>query len=832
MDGIADLTGQSSLLSRIVEKLNKNGLVRGLLDGPSGSGKSWLLEQLLTQWERQNHKGLILSGDRAFSDRGYAPWFSGLSRAEDRLESKRLVRRAVSETGKVIPAVGNLVTFALDILLDSKEKQQRSKTLQLNNEEHEILFRLQSFAGSQPLLVIADDMQYWDHESLRFLLIVLTSQLQNTYPFLGRTNIIAAATRGSVSQSTDLWNQVISELLQNEWHLEYVTEDKLGGILNDFGLTDHISKEQTALIYSAAGGHLELLRQIVCYYGGNQLGNDPKIGLGACPGLDVYTFLHRLIKKRLDNLGDEGHKTMEVLTAASVIGRSFTSLEINCITGSASYLAESLQTAEKMRFLEREKDAIRFSHEAVRDSLLKATSNKAPEYHITFAKCLSILRPSDYLTRAEHLLLGSQEDLAAQLYFVGLLRILRECEAIKNDFRQRVCAMMSQFGYGSICSALLDAYDLYYKHHYAQAATLLDRVELIYPDVLLAERDYLLALCKLKKFNSVENIKVDQMLRPWDRLQDQEKDLWCRIQMTRLAVCTRNNDFNQAMAIERSLGNYYNNLRRSDPSAETAINILRRKSATLYGAEIAAERCRTAVAYFGPNDEGSLPRSPVQYYMGLCNLSGNLLVIGEFIEATQIAERAATFWRKCQDLAIPRLEVAINNLLISSVLSGTLNAKDAERTMKEMDFDSSESPDRYLLTNNLIIFTAMTGNLEEALKQAERTFASLGSNTSDDSYYRYFIGTNLAGILHLVGETRRATTLWRQLRPPEIPQADMPFLNARHSGQLKALKVIKKGDIEGWDHFLSRQATPSLGRPWAFYGRGFLFSDIQFWSES
>jgi hypothetical protein len=832
MDGIADLTGQTSLLSGIVAKLNKKGLVRGLLEGPSGCGKSWLLQQLLTLWEQQHHKGIILSGDRAFSDRGYAPWFSGLSRAEDRLESKRLIQRAVSETGKMIPAVGNLVTFALDILLDSKEKQQRSKTLHLNSEEHEILFRLQSFAGNKPLLVIADDMQYWDHESLRLLLIVLSSQLDHTYPFLTRTHFIAATTRDSAPRNPDLWSQLISEFSQDEWHLEYVTEEKLGGILSAFGLKNHISKEQTALIYSVAGGHLELLRQLVDYYGGNQLGHGPEIGFKACPSLDIYAFLHRLIKERLDSLGVEGQKTMEVLTAASVIGRSFTNLEINCITGSASYLAESLQTAEKMRFLELERNAIRFSHEALRDSLLRATSNKAPEYHITFAKCLSILRPSDYLTRAEHLLLGGQEDLAAQLYFIGLLRMLRECEPIRNDFRQRVCAMMHQFGYGNLYSSLLDAYDLYYKHRYAEAAALLDRVELIYPEVLLAERDYLLALCKLKKFNSAENAKADQILQPWERLRNHEPDLWSRIQMTRLAICTRNNEFDQARKIERNLGNYYNNLRRSDPSAETAINILRRKSATLYGAEIAAERCRTAVAYFGTGDGGALPRSPVQYYMGLCNLSGNLLVIGEFVEARQTSERAANFWQKCQDLAIPRLEVAINNLLVSSVVSGAMNAKDAERTMNELDFDSPESPDRYLLTNNLIIFIALTGNLQEALRQAERTFASLGSNTSDDSYYRYFIGTNLAGILHLVGETRKATTLWRQLRPPEIPQADMPFLNARHSGQQDALKSVKKGDIEGWDQFLSRKHTSLLGRPWAFYGRGFLFSDIQFWSES
>jgi len=831
MDGIADLTGQSSLLSEIVGKLNENELIRGLVEGPSGCGKSWLLQQLLTRWE-QRHKGLILSGDRAFSDRGYAPWFSGLSRAEDRLESKQLIHRAVSETGKMIPAVGNLVTFAMDILLDSKEKRQRSKTLHLNSEEHEILFRLQGFAGNKPFLLIADDLQYWDYESLRFLLIILSSQLDHTYPFLSRTQFIAATTRGSASQHPDLWNELITIFSRNKWHLEYVVEAKLESILSAFGLKNHISKEQTALIYSAAGGHLELLRQLVGYSDGNRLGNEPKLGLGACPGLDIYTFLHRLIKERLDTLGAEGKKTMEVLAAASVIGRSFTNLEINCITGSASSLAESLQTAEKMKFLEREKNAIRFSHEALREALMRATTSRAPEYHVTFAKCLSILRPSDYLTRAEHLLLGGQDDLAAQLYFIGMLRMLRECEPIKGDFRQRICAMMDQFGYEKVCSALLNAYELYYKHHYADAATLLDRVEPIYPEVLLAERDYLLALCKLKRFNSFENAKVDQMLAPWDGLRDQEQDLWCRIQMTRLAVCTRNNDFNQASAIERNLGNYYNNLRRSDPSAETAINILRRKSATLYGAEIATERCRSAVAYFGAGSDGALPRSPIQYYMGLCNLSGNLLVVGEFLEAMLTAERAANFWRKCQDLAIPRLEVAINNLLVSSVVCGALSATDAGRTMKEMDFESPESPDRYLLINNLIIFTALAGNLDEALQQAERAFASLSPDTSDDSYYRYFIGTNLASILHLTGQTRKATTLWRQLKPPVIPQADMPFLNARHTGQLKALTSVKKGDVQGWDQFLSKQSIPSLGRPWAFYGRGFLFSDIQFWSES
>jgi len=832
MREIAALTGQAEIVIEIEHKLGTLRPLRGLIEGPSGGGKSWIFEQLLKRWQGASHKGIVAAGDRAFTDRSYAAWFSGISQAEDRFGSRRLMKETVTDTTDLVPSAGKLVSFLAETLLNSRERHQRSKSLQLTDGEHEILFRLQALAGDKPFLLLADDLQFWDKDSLRLLAVILSSRLDKIYPFLTRTHLLATATRGWNPAFSDLWRQVMGYLDRNRWHLEYVSEDRLAPILRAFGLEFEFPKQQIDVIYSVAGGHLEMLRQLVDYYACNDVTTRCSGDARIAPGLTIYQVLNAFVKERLDQMGVEGQKAFDFLLATSVIGRSFTDLEAQCIMGSPPDLHAVLETAEKLKLVKRDKQTIRFYHESLRESFLNATASRAPEFHRAFARCLSFLRPSDYITRAEHLLLGRDDDLAAQLYFVALLRMKRECEPIKDDFSERICSMMKDLGYENPCTLIVDAYNNFRNENYSSAAHLLERIEVIYPDVLLAERDYLLALCKLKKFNSSDNLKALEMLSRWEHLRDNESDLWSRLQMTRLVACTRTGDFNLARQIERSLGKYYASLRRSDPSADTAINMLRRKSASLYGAEVAAERCRLAVAYFGAGSTNDLPRSPVQYYMGLCNLSGNLLVTGEFEASRNMAQLATTFWTKFQDIALPRIEVALNNLVISGYFSGALNANDALQTMAKMEFGSRESPDKYLLVNNYIVLTALVGKLEEAIQIGTPFFESLGPNSSDDGYYRYFLGTNLSSCLHLVGKTNAAIEIWRQLEVPLIPDADMPFLLARHTGQEKAFAVVPPGDIDGWNHFLSRTDTSSLGRPWAFYGKGFLFSDIQFWSES
>jgi hypothetical protein len=749
------------------------------------------------------------------------------------IDSARLLKRAATESGKLVPSAGSLLTFLLDILLHSKESRQRTQTLHLTEQEHEILFRLQHLAGRKHLLLMADDVQYWDQDSLRLLLMLLGPRLSAVYPFLKQMHVIAAVTRDWKLEHEDVWQQVLLSLRKNEWHLESVQKDGLPALLAAFGLKVDPGEDQLALLYGVSGGHLEVLRQLAEYYACDPNKHWNLLTGAGTPALDLYEVLQRYVKERLENLGVEGTKTLNVLGAASIIGRAFTSPELRCILGQdARQVSEALDSAERLHLVKRENSIIRFSHEALRECLLKATAYHAPELHEAFAKCLAILRPSDFLTRAEHLLLGGQEDLATQLYFIALLRQIRDCEPTANDLRERVCGMMNRFGRAEFCSTIIEAYTLFFKQRYAEAATLLGNAETIASDILLAERDYLLALCLLKRFNSADNLKAVALLKEWDILKDQEPGIWCRIQMTLLVALARVNDTPSAKGVERSVGRYYDVIRRSDPYAEVAINILRRKAANLYGAEVAAERCRLAVSYFQPVDETTASRNPAQYYMALCNLAGNLIVIGEFEEAREKAQAACAFGKRCRSTQLPRLEVGVNNLVLSGYLCGKLKPSEAVAAMQEMRPLLSESPDKLLATNNLVLLEALSGDLRGALGNAKQLLDDLIASSSDDTYYRYWIETNLASLLHLNGMTDAALKLWGDINVPVTPEGDRQFLLTRQERQSEAFRTIKPGDAEGWDTFLSKKYPGLLGPPWRFFGRGFLFSDIQFWSES
>jgi hypothetical protein len=833
MREIASLTGQEGLLTELSYAVAREPPGHALLEGVPGCGKSWVLRQLSKTWRDLGRPVFTATGDRAASARGLSCFVNALVLCKTDLEFERVRKTGIAKIATAVPMAGSLLSFLVEACLQSSERKQRSQTPHLNASEQEILFQLQHLAGSSELLVVVDDIQYWDIDSLRLLKFILNPILADTYPFLAKARLIVSRTLGPVAKYQELTEEIIANL-RSKWRLNYFESKNLPEVMRIFGLKRALSSDQYSLIYAICAGHLELIRRLTEYL---SLEPGPAVLWPEfnTPGLDIYALLDRLVTDRLGSLGGEGVATRTLLRAAAVIGSSFSKTEIQCVLKwDARSLREALKSAEELRLIENQNQQLRFVHEDLRECLFRSLGGDAMELHRALAACLSLLRPSDYLSRAEHALFAGDEETSAQLYFAGLLQRKREHLHVPEEQHSRVISMVEAIGNDSIARTILEAQKLFASQQYGAAASLLENTEHNFPAIFCAERDYLLALCLLKSFNSNDSHRAKDLLENWDYLKDSEKDLWCRIHLTLLVAYVHIGNWSDAMKIERKIGAYFDSIAASDPGAEAAVNILRRKSSALHGAEISADRCKKAVVYFGPLADSPVPRNPAQFYMALCNLAGNRIVAGGFTEGIHYATLAVRMTTQEWPDNPPRSEVAINNLVISGVLAETLTPLAAIGVYDRLLKDHAAVADRHLILNNLVVVTALAGQLDEAMLLCTNLEGELVERQKDDSYYQYFVRSNLAGLLHLVGKTAKAKKLWQTLETqvPEIAREDRPYLLQRQKLQADAFKEVSEGDFVGWQNYLQRKHPRVLGDGWRFFGRGFLMSDIQFWSES
>jgi hypothetical protein len=832
MRGIASLTGQRSALAEITAELENGSPSRLLVEGPPGCGKSWLLREVSDQWIRSKRPAFTATGDRSASARALSPFHNGLTSLKIDLQLGRLVKSGVAKIGSMVPMAGSLLSFLLEACFQAAERKQRSETPQLNSAEQEILFQLQHVARKAELLLIVDDLQHWDFDSLRLLKFMLSAELAPIYPFLTRMRLLACRTLGLKATHADLAAEIVARL-GPVWQLRYCEVGELPAIMEAFGLRQRLTEDQTRLIHSVCGGHLELLRRVTEDL--NASNSAQAWSFSRTRGLDAYVLLNELVSERLRQLGEDGATTKTLLAAAAIIGSSCSRLEIQCLLKwDRDALGKALAGAEQLQLLKSDKERLRFVHEDLRECFFRCLGTDARGLHEALARCLAALRPSDYFARAEHAFFAGDDAQSAQLYFGGLLQRKREHQRIPEELLRSVFAMMAASGYTVIASAVLDGYDLFFAQQYTTAISMLEKIEHTYPPLFRAERDYLIALCLLKSFRSTDSERARDILRDWEHLKDSEPDVWCRIQLTLLVAHVHLGQLSEAARVERSVARYFDSVAASDPGVPTAVNILRRKASALYGAEISRDRCRKAAKYFGTVDDLGVSRNAAQEYMALCNLAGNLVVSGSFSEAVDVATGAANLAGQVWPGGFPRPEVAINNLVIAGFLDGRLTAVASVEVYERLLTNQVAVADRHLILNNYAVVMALADRLQNAIELCSEIRDELRVQEKDDSYYRYFVESNLAGLMHLTGRSVEAVQTWNKLgeQIPPIPSDDRAYLLQRHRLQGDAFDEVPAGDVAGWQGYLLRKHPVMLGDGWRFFGRGLLLSDIQFWSES
>jgi len=804
---------------------------RLLVRGPSGVGKSHLLGAVGDYCAAQGKVVVIATGEQGIV-RPFQPFLRVTGRASSRLRAKRFAVQGAEAAARTVPVVGSLVAFVTQAIMNDRSRTRRGRLRHLRSDEFEVLLHLESIVHNSDLLIIADNLQYWDNDSVSLLLELLRQEfLIEDFPFVDRIGCILGVTDGRDPTNREAMQAIIDSSDWREHRLSPIARDEISAALRKFGSHGDIPSNELDGLYAITGGHLALLRQLALGLQGTKLPHGETASWSSIGKSDL-DILAKVIALRISAKDVLAGSLRAVLDAAAVIGESFSIPEIECLTNLRNpVLREALRVAQEMQVLARYADRHAFTHEILRDSLLRMLGENGPDWHSSLAKCLAVIRPWDYRSRAEHLNAAGENAPAARLFFASLFQRLRNELPVSDSDRNAVMAKLSATGQSRTGNALLKAYTL----TGPQALRLLESIENTEPPYFVAEKELMRACLIMGSTRRTDREEAVRILESALVLEHEEPEVDTRIRLALLSGYTHLGRKSEARQIELQISQLLGKFRRFDPVCENVLYVHYRKAATVWGAETSADRCREAVAYFGPTEGSDLPRSPRQYFMALCNLSGNLLNCGLIEEALKNAENGIAVYNRFSSFGIAEAAKCINNLVIAGILIDKLSPSEGRQLLVGAVETSIAESGSWIHRSNLAVLAALDGELELAENELLTARSGQLEGGVSDTYHRYLVDANLAAVWHLLGRKQEGVDLWSQLENaiPQVPDLDRVLWRARHTTQFSAFDGVAPGQVRQWFDFLqTRRPKGADAAAWRFFGRGFVLSDSQIWTSN
>jgi DNA polymerase III delta prime subunit len=830
MRDAAEITGQKHVLSKLRDWLENKGSSKCVVvEGPSGSGKSWLINEL--GHHLLSFAGRVViraAGDPLNSSRPLLPLLGALARTQ---RVSRFIKGAAVAGAQASPfSTGALLSFIVENSLNWKEKNSAALTPFLTVAERDILVELQLRAGKSQLLLVLEDLQWWDETSLSLLKLMLGGYLDGAFPFLSRTKFVAVV-RSDVLPAAKSLSEVRELLGEHVLKLRYCEEACFKDLLLSLGMELPPTDAECQALHNVTQGHLGLALEIA------RLGqaDGPNLAIQG-DGLNLDDICSKLMSWRLDQLGERGTAIAELLTQASAIGLSFSKSEIMCLIESdASSLSRQMRDASSLDLISIEGDLYAFRHDLLRRYFINRPIDDDQNIHARFAECLRKLRPGQYAERRQHLALAREFKEASNMG-------AHACLSLERDARltpERRLGLVEHAGpIARFVDTMLKATRLAENGKYAEGLQLIGEIDLTYSDGLLAEKAILAARCLIKLLTQDKFKEAVQILGEASRVYDSEPEVWSRVILASVVANAYAGDTEASKRKAMELARWAAPRQSFDPDAARVLHRLNVKADLYLVPESAAAVLAEACTYFGPSHDDGGARDPINYFIALTNLSGNELMRGDFDRAHSTAAKANYFLQQCRRTGdvgdFPRVDMHLNNLVVAGWQSGAWDLPSCINAFDNLIENTPATNDRPLLESNRAVLKIMSGDLVAPLKDLRHLFKALSSHDDYDAYYVYFIGNNLTGALYAAKQVEEAKAIWNALGQvvAKLDTSRLPY-RKRHDIQSRCFsKPSCEATAEVWEKHLAKEANlPLEGPSWAFLARGFLLSDLQYWSD-
>lgn len=812
---------QQRFMDKIIDKIHEEEQ-HILIDGKSGSGKSFTIKQLQIELNKEKFQTIIFDGDYQYDDREYHPFKKALFSDSD--SSKEVVIGGVAEASKEIPVAGNIISYVITSFF---AKKSVTNNMILNSEEQNILSKLRQILKKPNIVLVFDNIHWWDRRSLQFLKLLLTNKKILNPEKLNRFTMIFSITSNQTIIHGDLVESIIKEAEYDKMLFPVISltefkETLLSKTLQSF------SSSQINLLYNLVNGHLQVFFEII-----NEITNH-NFDFNATYESNKQ-YLSSVLEKRLKDFGADSTQILKTLEYASIMGLTFSVYELKSITQSAeNELRTIINETSNLAITEETDniDYIKFAHDIIREIFKTKVDRHHTEYYKSLAMCIKEIKPEQYLRRARYFIKCHLTEDAIVSYILEIIKQIRlygkalptvydEINLLFNPLQREYIELMQS------------AYNLYSQKKYKAASSKLDLILDIYPIELLAERDILRIRCYSKTMASAE---IQKFVNKYNvnrnnSTYNNEKDIWERFSQVLMIAFAHLGNIEVAREIESEILRSLSERLNYDDAATKRMYIIKRVANSIHNIEVSSVFVKDAFEYFGSSASGI--RDIKQYYISLVNFSTILINQGKFDKAYNILIEGFNIENDNRDIEFPRIQLLRNNYIISGYLSGNLNEDECILLYEEILLDMPNViSERLFYKSNLSIFWALKDNPQKALDILQNEAKLHYDIEEKEGLYQYRVVTNTSIYLYMLGNVEIAIG---QLN--NICNLTKRLINGSYFSKKNEIliRLMEQNISTNGKEWLNKpfSVQPSFqGIAWKYFGLGYAFMAVCNWDMS
>lgn len=812
---------QQRFMEKIIDKIHE-GEQHILIDGKSGSGKSITIRQLQIELNKERYQTIIFDGDYQYDDREYYPFKKALFSDND--SSKEIIMDGVAEATKEIPVAGNIISY---IIKSFAERKSVSNNMILNSEEQNILSKLRQILKKPNIVLVFDNIHWWDRRSLQLLKLLLTNKQILNADKLNRFTIIFSITSNQPVIHGDLLSCIIKETEYKKMSFPIISLPEFKDTLLSKTLQS-FSAAQIKLLYNLVNGHLQVFFEII-----NEITNH-NFDFNATYESNKQ-YLSSVLEKRLKDFGADSTQILKTLEYASIMGLTFSVYELKNTTQSAeNELRTIINETSKLAIIEETDniDYIKFAHDIIREIFKNKVDEQHTEYYSSLAMCIKEIKPDQYLRRARYFIKCQSTEDAITLYILEIIKQIRlygkALPTIYDEIKPLFNTLQKEY-----IELMQGAYNLYSQKKYKDASSKLDLILDIYPIELLAERDILKIRCYSKTMASTE---IQKFVNKYNEIRknstyNNEKDIWERFSQVLIIAFAHLGDIEVAKEIESEIFRSLSERLNYDDTATKRMYIIKRVANSIHNIEISSVFVKDAFEYFGSSASGI--RDIRQYYISLLNFSTILINQGEFGKAYNIIIEGFNIEDDNQDIEFPRIQLLRNNYIISGYLSGNLSEDECILLYEEILLDMPNIiSERLFYKSNLSIFWALKDEPQKAFNVLQEEAMLHYDAEEKEGLYQYRVVTNTSIYLYMLGNVDIAI---QQLR--NICNLTRRLINGSYFSKKNEIliQLMEQNISSSGKEWLNKpfSVQPSYqGIAWKYFGLGYAFMAVCNWDMS
>lgn len=803
----------------------QNGVDVPVIQGPPGSGKSSFAKQIGGMWEEGGGVSIVALGDKSSSDVDYYPFGVALSPLTK--EWRKLARELTPAAESLVLGTGGQIVALVRALAGLGRRTRNAKRQLLDERAQRILFDLERVSRKKPLLLIADNLHWWDRASLRLIAKLLEPQMHDSFSFLSRVRILAVQTPPPMQEIAH--PEAHASLLRLDrtryFDLECPSREQFGRVLAGLGAPASLDPEASSLVYRLTGGHLALAKRCA-----QRLAEDEGDYGRFLAQLDSGDFVRRLLTERIETLGPLGQEAVRLLQTAAVLGLSFRRDEIVCASETSDgSIGELLRFCRSQDVLEVDHAGVRFVHDLYREHFLNARDFDQVAVHERLGICFRELRPADYQLRSENALKAEKPIEAANFALQALISAHRNGQD-RSALRPIVLAALSKSTLAQVGEDMVAAIYQIDAANPDAAIRILSTLPHSAPVAIKAEADLLRASALLLTRSGTDRRRALSILERWSSANLGEPDLEARLLRAQFYGRALELDKGAALALEDQLRTLLELRAAVDPSAIDDLYILDRCAAAVHEPEVARPNVQRAVDHFAPGGSETI-RRPTQYYFALTNLAAEHILIGEFEQAREVFNVINRLVEDFEPGTFKKLEFALSNQLLAEFRLGIVDSTTAAQRQNEIVSAHASEDDPFYPGNAWAVYEAFSGKMERSIEILDSLLETLSSRRHPEASMLYVLRANRAAIRFVGGDREGVLEEWHRLSAVvrEITYPIAGFYIRRHD---LLLDVISEGNVwtmQSFDTCLTADRRSEIGPQWEQLGRGFRLPEVMWW---